>query len=223
MKIRDVPQSGHLGTFISYKTRYGQFRRPYVIPKDPQTAAQVRHRQNMGRAAAHWRKLTELQRAAWNAFAEQVDSRSRLGQSGRLKGFNLFVKINSNLADIGEPQVAEPPARPEFGKNPVGDLMITNTNGVIALKLKVSAAPSRHTLVLGTKPLSAGRSFPGRFTFLGLLPEPVEGFSDITEMYQAKHGRVPANTKVFIQTVQQINGWKGTPKQTVAVVPSGQA
>ena len=51
MKIRDVPQSGHLGTFISYRTRYGQFRRPYVIPKDPQTPAQRRHRENMGRPA----------------------------------------------------------------------------------------------------------------------------------------------------------------------------
>jgi hypothetical protein len=223
MKIRDVPQSGHLGTFISYRTRYGQFRRPYVIPKDPRTPAQIRHRENMGRPAAHWRRLTELQRAAWNAFAGQVESRSRLGQSGRLKDFNLFVKINSNLADIGEPEVVVPPDYPEFGKNPVGDLTITNTRGVVALKLMVPAAPARHTLVLGTKPLSAGRSFPGRFTFLGLLPEPVGGFSDITELYRAKHGRVPVDTKVFIRTVQQINGWKGIPKQTDAVVPPGQA
>jgi hypothetical protein len=55
MKIIDVPQSERLGTFVSYKTRYGQFRRPYIIPSDPKTPAQLRPRRNMGRAAACWR------------------------------------------------------------------------------------------------------------------------------------------------------------------------
>ena len=76
-----------------------------------------------------------------------------------------------------------------------------------------------HTLVLATKPLSAGRSFPGRFVFLGLLPEPAGGICDITELYKALYGLPPANARVFIQTVQQINGWKDIPKQTTAVVP----
>jgi len=222
MKIRDVPQSGHLGTFISYRTRYGQFRRPYVIPKDPQTPAQLRHRRNMGRAATNWRTLTEIQRAAWMAFASQFESRSKLGQSGRLAGYNLYVKINSNLADIGEPPVVEPPSYPEFGENPGGNLTITNDGGVIALKLAVAGAPARHTLVLGTKPLSTGRSFPGRFTFLGLLPEPIGGVSDITEMYKGIYGRVPVNMRIFIRTVQQVNGWKSLPKQANAVVPIGK-
>ena len=70
--------------------------------------------------------------------------------------------------------------------------------------------------------MSAGRSFPGRFTFLGLLPEPVGGLSDITEMYKAIYGVLPANMRIFIRTVQQINGWKDTPKQTNAVVPIGK-
>ena len=219
MKIIDVPQSGKLGTFISYRTRYGQFRRPYIIPADPKTPAQLRHRRNMARAAARWRTLADLQRAAWIAFAGQRQSSSQLGKSGSLAGYNLFVQINTNLADINEPQVVSPPDYPRFSENPVGDLTIPNTGGVIALELIVPAAPTRHTLVLATKPLSPGRTFPGRFIFLGLLPEPVGGISDITEMYKALFGLPPANTRVFIQTVQQVNGWKDTPKQTTAVVP----
>ena len=219
MKIIDVPQSGRLGTFVSYKTRYGQFRRPYVIPSDPKTPAQLRHRRNMGHAAAHWRTLTDIQRAAWIAFAAQLHSRSLLGKSGTLAGFNLYIRINANLADIYEPQVVDPPDYAQFSPNLVGDLGITNTGGVIALKLIVPAVPTRHTLVLATKPLSAGRSFPGRFICLGLLPEPVGGISDITELYKVLYGLPPANARVFIQTVQQINGWKDIPKQTTAVVP----
>ena len=219
MKIIDVPQSGHLGTFISYKTRYGQFRRPYVIPSDPQTPAQLRHRRNMGRPAARWRVLAEIQRASWNAFAEQFHSRNNLGKSGQLTGFNLFVKINSNLADIGDPEVDEPPAFPQFDVNPVGDLIITNSGDIVTLKLIVPVAPSHHILVMGTKPLSAGRSFPGRFIFLGLLPEPRDGMCDITEMYRARFGVPPAQTRIFIRTLEQVNGWKSLPKQTTAIVP----
>lgn len=202
MKIIDVSQSDKLGTFVSYTSSYGQFRRPYIIPTDPKTPAQLRHRRNMGRAAARWRTLADIQCAAWIALAGQLHSRSQLGQSGPLAGYNLFVQINSNLADINEGQVVDPPDYPQFGANLVGDLSVTNTGGVIALKLSVPAAPARHTLVLGTKPLSRGRSFPGRFIFLGLLPEPVGGISDITEMYKALYGVPPANTRVFIRIVQ---------------------
>src|ERR1039458_238580 len=127
MRISDVPQSGHLGTFISYKTRYGQFRRPYVIPSDPKTPAQLRHRRNMGRAAARWRTLTDMPRPAGVSFAAHLHSRSLLGKSGTLAGFTLYVSINANLADIYEPQVVDPPDYPQFSPNLVGDLGITNT------------------------------------------------------------------------------------------------
>jgi hypothetical protein len=219
MKIKDVPQSGHLGTFITFKNRFGQFRRPYVVPANPRTPAQVRVRSQFGRASARWRTLTEEQRAAWTTFASQNKSRARLGQSGALTGLQLFVKINNNLASLGLPPVSDPPDYPKFGKNPVGALTITNTGDVLALKLAVPTAPIRHTLVWGTAPGSAGATFPGRFVFLGLLPEPVAGVSDITELYVARYGIPPVGTRVFIQTVQQINGWQDAPKRTTAVVP----
>jgi hypothetical protein len=219
MKIKDIPQSGQLGTFITFTNRFGQFRRPYVVPANPRTPAQVRVRSQFGRASARWRTLTEEQRTAWTAFASQKKSRARLGQSGRLTGLHLFVKINNNLANLGLPPVADPPEYPRFGRNPVGNLTITNTGGAIALKLAVSAAPARHTLVWGTAPGSAGATFPGRFVYLGLLPEPVAGVSDISELYVARYGVPPVGTRVFIHTRQQISGWQDTTKQTTAVVP----
>ncbi len=220
MKIIDVPQSGNLGTFISVKNRFGQFRRRYVVPRDPRTPAQLGVRSRFGRVSSRWRVLTDQQRAAWIAFAAEVFSRSRLGQSGPLTGCQLFVKINTNLAFVGMEQVSDPPACPEFGPNPVGDLSITNTNGVIALKLSVPTALSQQILVWGTMPGSAGVSFPGRFTFLGLLPDPVADSSDITGLYVAKYGVPPVSKRVFIHTRLQLNGWQDNPKRTTAVVPA---
>lgn len=221
MKIIDVQQSGKLGTFITFRNRYGQFRRRYVVPKDPRSPAQLGVRSRFGRVSARWRVLTDEQRAAWIAAAGEVSSRSRLGKSGPLTGCQLFVKINSNLAFAGQAQVDDPPSYPRFGANPVGNLTITHSRGGVALKLSVPTAPTGTVLVWGTAPGSAGASFPGRFTFLGLLPDPAGGVSDITKLYVAKYGVPPVTKRVFIQTRQQMNGWQDAPKQTTAVVPRG--
>ena len=221
MKIIDVPQSGKLGTFISFRTRFGQFRRRYVVPKDPRSPAQVGVRSRFGRVSARWRVLSDKQRAAWIAAAGEVSSRSRLGKSGPLSGCQLFVKINSNLAFIGQAQVDDPPNYPQFGASPVGNLTITNARGAIALKLSVPTTPTGNILVWGTVPGSAGAAFPGRFAFLGMLPNPVAGVSDITKLYVDKYGVPPVGKRVFIHTRQQVNGWQEAAKQITAVVPRG--
>ena len=134
MKIIDIPQSGKLGTFISFRTRHGQVRRPYKVPRDPRNLSQLIVRGQFGRPPSRWRTLTPNQRAAWRSRAESPAG-----------GYNLFVQISANLAFAGEPQVADPPDRPIFSNNPVGDLAITNTGGVIALKFPVPTAPARCT------------------------------------------------------------------------------
>jgi hypothetical protein len=219
MKIIDIPQSGKLGTFISFRNRHGQCRRPYVPPNDPRTPVQLTVRSRFGRFSAKWRTLTDPQRLAWIGTADSVASHGRLGHSGRLTGCQLYVSINGNLDLIGLDPVDLPPACPSFPVNPVGDLAITNTAGTIALKLSVPTAPVQHTLVWGTAPGSAGAYFPGRFVFLGLLPDPVAGISDITSLYVARYGIPQVGMRVFIQTRQQINGWQDLPKKTTAVAP----
>ena len=220
MKILDAPQSGKFGVSVSFKTRYGQSRRPYVPARDPRTPIQLERRALLARIAARWRTLTDEQRALWIAIAREVLSRSRTGQSGALTGCQLFTKINFNLAIVREEQVTEPPARPRFRKNPVGALMITNTRGKIALKLKVSGTPAQTIIVLGYPPVSAGVSFARDFTILGLLPVPVGGVSDITELYVARYGVPLVGKRLLIRTRQQIDGWEDLPVQTTAIVPA---
>jgi hypothetical protein len=219
MKIFDVPQSGKLGNAVSYKIRSGQFRRRHVVPRDPHTLVQVSRRVALGRAASLWRTLTDEQRAAWKVSASGTHTRPRLNQSGVLSGYLLFVKINCNLATLGLPPVAVPPPLPQFGRDAVGPLIITNTKGVIALKLRVSGKPVQYTVVLGTKPRSAGVSYVDHFTILGLLPKPVRGMCDITHLYVRKYGVPWPGLRVFIQTVEQINGYQNLPKLTSAIVP----
>jgi hypothetical protein len=220
MKILDVPQSGAISTMVSYKTRYGQFRRRYVVPRDPQTSLQVTRREAMGRARFLWRTPTDSQRAAWNAAADGTRTQPRLNQPGVLTGYLLFVKINCNRALVGQPIVLDPPDTPQFAPNPIRQLVITNTDGDIALKLRVSGKPAQFVVVLGTKPRSAGVSYVDHFTILGVLPEAVRGLSDITGLYVGKYGMPQAGSRVFIQTFQLIDGWEDLPQQLSAIVPA---
>jgi hypothetical protein len=50
------------------------------------------------------------------------------------------------------------------------------------------------------------------YGILGLLPDPEGGLSDITGLYLDKFSLLPAGQRIFIQTVQQINGWRDLPK-----------
>jgi hypothetical protein len=220
MKVLDVPKSGKLGNTVSYKSRYGQITRQYVVPRDPHTAAQMDRRASFGRARFLWGKLTEEQRFGWNNTAEGSRTEPSLNQSGRLSGYLLFMRINCNLAAIGLPMIQDPPDCPQFDANPVGQLIITNNKDVIALKLKVSRPPASDILVFGSKPHSAGTTYVDHFTIICLLPSPDRGLSEITDGYLAKYPVVPVGSRIFIRTVQQIDGWQDLPKQTTALVPA---
>jgi hypothetical protein len=219
MRELSNPQSGTLGTTVSLKTRYGQVRRQYIKPRNPRTPAQTRIRANLGRVSARWRALTEEQRGAWTVGARKARSRRRLGQSSYLTGCQFFIKINCARAAVGLSLLVDPPAAPNFDTNPVSALVITNTNGAIALKLKVSGTPAADIVVLGVGPRSAGVSYAWNFVTLGLLPAPSRGLSDITDLYVAKFGAPAPGMRIFIRTRQQINGWEDSPRQLTAVVP----
>lgn len=213
-------QSGKRGTTVSIHTAFGQAERQLAVPRNPRTPAQQRVRLTLGSIASRWRGLTDPQRTAWTALASDTRSQPRLGQSGRLTGCQLFIKINCTLAAAGMEQVIEPPERPIFAVNPVGALTITNNAGVIALKLAVSSAPAHYVMVFGTSPCSAGIARPRRFALLGALPASAAGMSDITELYVAKYGVPPVGARVFIRTRQISKGWEDRQKDATAVVPA---
>ena len=219
-KIGKTLKSGKRGNTVSIHTAFGQAERQLAIPKNPRTPAQQRVRVTLGSIASRWRRLTDPQRAAWSSLASGTHSQPRLGQSGRLTGCQLFIKINCTLAAAGMEQVVEPPERATFAANPVGALTITNKAGVIALKLTVPSAPAHFVMVLGTAPCSAGISRPRRFTLLGGLPASADGMSDITDLYVAKYVVPPVGTRVFIRTRQTANGWEDLQRDTNAVVPT---
>ena len=106
-----------------------------------------------------------------------------------------------------------------FDANCVGELVATNTGGVVELKLSVPRTPATDILVLGAAPCSAGVSFVNHFVILGRLPAAQAGYSHITELYAARYGAPPPGMRVFIRTRQVRDGWGDVPIQTTPIVP----
>ena len=215
MKILDVPQTGSVGETVTYQSRYGLIRRRKVIPRDPRTGPQIDRRTAFQRARSFWGTFTDDQFLAWNTLARTRQTHPVLGESSDLSGYELAVQVNVHLATVGLPMVSTPSPVPDFPANPVVGLNITNLGGDVSLKLPLSAQPVQYIVVLGARPQSPGVSYVDHYTILGLLPDPEGGVCDITELYLAKFHLLPVGQRIFIRTVQQINGWRDLP-QTIS-------
>jgi hypothetical protein len=220
MKILDIPQSGKRGLNVSQAGQFGQISRALAIPANPRSPSQMTTRGILTNVSARWRALLETQRVAWMAAAKEAKSNSRLGQSGALSGFLLFTKINCTLAQFGQTQVDAPPDHPQFPALAAQNLVITNTSGVIALRLTCPTDPGENTIVRGSAPVSQGRQTCRDFRVLGMCPAPVAGSSDITGLYTARYGVPPVGKKVYIQVNQFVDGWEDLPTSFCAIVPA---
>src|ERR1035437_556383 len=66
---------------------------------------------------------------------------------------------------------------------------------------------------------AACRAANSPYSILGLLPDPEGGLNDLTGLYLDKFGLLPAGQRIFIQTVQQINGWRDLPPNSLRPYP----
>ena len=203
MKVTTVPQSGRRANVVAFKSRYGQCEREHVEPRKRRTAAQRHSQAEFGDAS--------------RKFAKKVLSHPRGGQCGPLSGQVLFTAINRNQRLLGLPPFLYPPVRPAFPMNPVRALAISQGSGGIALKLSVAEVPAGDILVFASRPYNAGRMYCDKFIYLGPLPAPVGGESDITEQYLKKHIPPWPGSRVIIRTVQQVDGWRDEPERIEAI------
>jgi hypothetical protein len=186
------------------------------------TAAQLRTQQTMTQFSKGWsERLTEDQRTAWRRLAEALPRRVRQGRWYRLRGHQVFRAINTVLALLGREPRTDPSPEPKFGVNPQVTLQIKGTRRGPTLKLIVKGTPSADIMVFASPPWKAGRTYCGDYRFIGLLPTPVKGWSDITRLYIKKFGMPPPNTRVFIRTWQVVDGWEDRAQMhlTNALVP----
>ena len=208
-----------MGLTVTYQSRYGQFRRQRTIPRNPRTPVQMEWRAAFQRARSFWGTLSDEQFLAWEAAGQSRRVQSLLGRSGPIPGYLVSVSVNAHLAMVGLPMVTTPPPIPVFPSNPVTGLVVTNVDGNVSLQLQLSGKPGQYVLVFGARPQNPGVTYVDHYPFLGVLPEEAGETADINDLYAARFGVPPVGKRVFIRTVQQINGWQDRPQTFSARVP----
>ena len=220
MKILDTPRSGKCGQTVAFQSRFGLCLRQYVPQKAGLTPARQHSCAIFGGNSRKWSaRLSEEQRDRWTLAGAQVLSHPRLAQKGALTGQQFWQAISSVRAIVGLPETLEVPVRPVFSPSNVGRLVIENGADGARLYLEVAGELNEDIMVFGQEPCSCGRYKRRNVSYLGLLPPPIDGRSEITQLYRVKFGEPRPGQKVFIVTCQENEGWKGLDLETSATVP----
>ena len=201
MKTLDTPRINRCGNQVYYLSPYGQCARGYGCPKNTVRAARNHARSGFGYYSRAWSsRLTEAGRQAWIVAGGKVPTAKRLNQAGWRTGQQHLVAVNVSQFRVGEAALWTPPEPVVFGLHPIGQLTLANGDKGVRLMLSLAGPVTEKIMVFGQAPCSAGRMKRRNLAYLGLLPTPEGGVSDITELYMARYGEPKPGEKVFIVT-----------------------
>jgi len=112
---------GSVGGQVHSRNRYGNYIRARTTPVNPQSSRQNLIRAAISALAAAWSgTLTQLQRDAWEVYADAITRQNALGQQIKLTGFNHFVRSNApRLQNVDAVVAAGPTTLTLPGADPI--------------------------------------------------------------------------------------------------------
>lgn len=212
-----------IGGQVASKNRHGAYMRNKVTPVNGRTSFQVAVRARLSSFASGWRGLTAGQRLAWNAAVSDYKKTDIFGDIQNPSGFNLYVKLNSNLANIGIAALTNPPLPVNVSVFTSGTLTAAAGAQTMSLAVLPAVQPTSETIVVRATPaLSAGKSFvKSEFRQISTFTTATAGAYDLATAYIAKFGPVgPAGAKVFVEVIHinETTGQASQVQQFVVIV-----
>lgn len=217
MKFLDVPQSGSIAGTTHSHNRAGQYTRNRRAPVQPRTARQTTIRAQFSAGSSAWATLAAALQAAWVAYADSFPITDSLGQTIKLTGHQMFVAIQTNIANAGiAASTAVPLSNAVFGPAPVTFTFSHTTGGSIAF---TAGGATDKLLVAYSKPMSPGRSFNRTFTQQSANVGNTTPITITAVAYSAIYGTPSVGQKIFAR-VTPVNqyGVSGAPVFVAAIV-----
>lgn len=212
-----------VGGQVASKNRAGAYLRNKVTPVNPSSDAQVAQRARLASFAQNWRSLTAAQRTAWNDAVSDYKKTDIFGDIQNPSGFNLYVKLNTNIDNVGETAITSPPS--PVGVNIFGSMSLAAAEGagtIVATVTPETLDADESVIFRATPALSAGKSFvKSEFRQIEVVSAIVGGSVDLETSYVAKFGAVgPAGSKIFVEAIHvNVNtGQVSQRQQAVAVI-----
>jgi len=182
------------------KNRAGSYLRNKVTPTNPQTASQAGVRSILGGLASGWRSLSQGERDAFINAVGSWTSTDIFGDTVTPSGFQLYVRLNSNLVNAGQSAITAPPL--PVGISGATSLSIVNTIGGTSLTLTVDPDPvpaGEIAIIEATAGYSPGiNNFSGKFRKIGTVAA-AASIGNVWADYIAKFGTPTAGLKSAVR------------------------
>lgn len=219
-----VDGRGKIGGHVASKNRGGAYLRTKVTPSNPNTVAQAAARARVTQLSQSFAGLTPAQIAAWNSAVESYGQTDIFGDIKNPSGLNLYIKLNSNLLEIGSAIGSNPPAKESVGTMLINTLSASVGLGSFSISTVEAAIPADTNIIIRATPMSS----PGISNFSGksrnlVVKTAVDAPNsfDIFADYTAKYGALVSGQKVQIELVpvNTNTGQKGAvSKATIILV-----
>lgn len=210
---------GKIGGHVASKNRGGAYMRTKVTPSNPNTSAQVEARSLLSSLSQSFRSLTSEQILSWNNAVKDWSSTDIFGDIKNPTGLNLFVKINTNLSNVGLAVLNAPPAKMEMPATLITGATISVADGSLSIDFSDASADGTNVLVRATPVVSNGVSFvKSEYRVIGnRLVDGTGLASDI--IYSDKFGTPAIGSKIFV-SIQYVlaSGQKSTTQSVVASI-----
>lgn len=214
-----VAGSGKIGGHVMSRNRGGAYMRTKGIATNPNTSAQQVARSILSSLSSAWSSLTESQRLGWNNAVADFAKTDVFGDIKNPSGINLFIKLNSNLSNIGEAVLLDAPAKLEVPFSLITNAVFDVSDVDLSVTFGDGSYSATPLLVYATPTLSDGVTFvKNKMRVIGFIPDD-SAIIAIGAMYVAKFGTpaVGANISFGFQPVVA-SGQKGVIQTVKASV-----
>ena len=158
---------GSVGGQVHSRNRFGNYIRARTTPVNPQSSRQNKIRACIQSLAQYWSStLTQLQRDAWEVYADAIVRQNKLGGQIKLTGFNHFIRSNSIRLQSDDSLVAAGPTTLTLpGADPIFACEVDETGQEISVTfdplLAWNIIDDGELYVFMSEPKVAGTSFIG--------------------------------------------------------------
>lgn len=219
--VATVDMRNKLNGSVYSKNRAGSYVRTKVTPVNPQTVAQQNVRNRLATMSQAWRALAESERQSWIDAAVNFPYTDIFGNSKTLSGFQLFVKLNVNLAITGTAQINSAPTPTEIPALAISALAADDSANTVIVTA-TTPVPAGFSLVIQATPnVTPGRSFvKNQYRQTQVFAAAAAGPFDISAAYVALFGDPVTGMKVSVRAflISTTTGQAGIPVAATTIV-----
>lgn len=159
----------------------------------------IRPLANTSQNATNWRTLSPADQASWTTAAPSFPFLNKYGQSYTPSGFQLYMSVNNQLLNIGQPVLAVAPAPGPIADAPAFTCAVSISPPIEMYFDIMIPAGYLATLYAGPNQ-SFGRSYERGLMKAIAIFDVTDTFPmDITPLYNAIYGSFPSGSNIWME------------------------